>query len=292
MSANPLVAEYAARVGLDPAAIAEPTYATLSTIVRAHVLAVPFENLDLHLGKTPVPEPEPCWDKLVARRRGGWCHEHTRVIERVLSAIGFGVKVGTGQVHTPGGISPPGSHAFVLVTLEDPAVPGTNTFLIDVGFPLVVATAPLAVWDGPLDVAPEQKLAEGPVLTVCKAEDGTYARYVKDGDKWQQQWFWDGAAPGLNEHLLAQGCEWVCTGADSPFLKNTVISKPLPGGGRITLSGFNKIVTAPSGEKTKTPITPAEFVASLRSDFGVEGLEDMFEGERAETAPNPLEGAM
>ena len=52
-----------------------PDLATLRAIHRAHQHAIPFENLDVLLRRPLVMDPEPNFDKIVRRRRGGWCYE-------------------------------------------------------------------------------------------------------------------------------------------------------------------------------------------------------------------------
>ena len=47
-----------------------PTAATLRDLHRAHLLAVPFENLDIHLGRPIAFGQEDLFDKIVRRRRG------------------------------------------------------------------------------------------------------------------------------------------------------------------------------------------------------------------------------
>jgi N-hydroxyarylamine O-acetyltransferase len=50
-----------------------PTADTLRALHQAHVLAVPFENLDIHLGRLILLDEEQLFDKIVTQRRGGFC---------------------------------------------------------------------------------------------------------------------------------------------------------------------------------------------------------------------------
>ncbi|WP_340688147.1 arylamine N-acetyltransferase [Amycolatopsis coloradensis] len=52
-----------------------PAPATLRNLHRAWRLRVPYENLDLQLGKTILLDPEALIDKFTRRRRGGLCYE-------------------------------------------------------------------------------------------------------------------------------------------------------------------------------------------------------------------------
>jgi arylamine N-acetyltransferase len=66
-----------------------PELATLNAIVRAHVQSIPFENVDVLLGKPIELAPEAIVAKLVASRRGGYCFEHNTLLLHVLLALGF-----------------------------------------------------------------------------------------------------------------------------------------------------------------------------------------------------------
>ncbi len=91
------VAEYFNRVSYTGPT--EPTLDVLAALVAAHNRSIPFENLDPLMG-VPVVDlrPEALIDKLVRRRRGGYCFEHNGVMAYVLSELGFGVDVLGGRV--------------------------------------------------------------------------------------------------------------------------------------------------------------------------------------------------
>src|SRR4051812_27245840 len=71
--------------------VGTPTLATLTDLVAAHNRSIPFENLDPLLG-IPVADLSPAAlaDKLVHRRRGGYCYEHNGLMRHVLQQLGFG----------------------------------------------------------------------------------------------------------------------------------------------------------------------------------------------------------
>ena len=73
---------YLARIGLRGPC--EPTLETLVALHRAHMLSVPFENLDIHLGRPLVLDPAANFEKIVTRRRGGWCYEQNGLFGWVL----------------------------------------------------------------------------------------------------------------------------------------------------------------------------------------------------------------
>ena len=77
---------YFARIGwTDPVPATMPT---LAGLLRAHMIAIPFENLDVLLGKSPSLELDDLQTKLVDRKRGGYCYEHATLFQAVLARLG------------------------------------------------------------------------------------------------------------------------------------------------------------------------------------------------------------
>src|SRR5438046_8526480 len=68
---------------------ARPTFRTLAALVRAHMSKIPFENLDVLLGRRIRLDIDGLQRKLVHQRRGGYCFEHATLFAAVLEAIGF-----------------------------------------------------------------------------------------------------------------------------------------------------------------------------------------------------------
>ena len=110
---------------------------TLSAIHRAHITAVPYENLELQLGRPNVLAEEAFVEKLVKRRRGGWCYEMNGLLTRALRELGFSVtRVGGAVAREILGEAALGNHLVGLVDLE-------RRYVADVG-----------LMDGPLDAFP------------------------------------------------------------------------------------------------------------------------------------------
>jgi len=265
------VKDYLSRIGLEGKGNLSPTKENLHLINSHHLLHVPFENLDLTMGIEVVASVDKCWEKIVKKHRGGWCHEHILVIEKALSILGYKTKRGTGQVFVgPGALSPPGSHAFAHVTFDD-----GSKFLVDVGFPDTTTSA-LEITDNMLDKT--QITSNARQFKVTK-EGPIYFRwnYEPATKTWNKSWQWDESTPSIQVELYDQGNKWVQCGPNSPFQKNAIISLALPSG-RITLSGLNKIVTDASGNKTRTTISKEEFLETLRKSFGFD-LPNFFKNQ-------------
>lgn len=106
---------YLERIGY--AGEATPTGATLATLHEAHLRAVPFENLEIHLGRPMRIEPDELFGDLVDRRRGGYCFQMNELFALALSAIGFQVERFAARVWFGNPVPlPPRSHQCLRVT--------------------------------------------------------------------------------------------------------------------------------------------------------------------------------
>jgi N-hydroxyarylamine O-acetyltransferase len=104
----------------------EPTFETLSALHRAHMLSVPFENLDIHLGRRLVLDREANFEKIVIRRRGGWCYELNGLFGLLLERLGFPVTMLGARV-VGERVGDELGHLMLRVDLDRP-------WLADVGF--------------------------------------------------------------------------------------------------------------------------------------------------------------
>ncbi|MGA9677778.1 MAG: arylamine N-acetyltransferase [Mycobacterium sp.] len=127
---------------------AEPNLDVLQLLVTAHTQSIPFENLDPLLG-VPVDDlsPEALVDKLVRRRRGGYCYEHNGLMGYVLAELGFRVRRLAGRVVwmvPPDSPVPAQTHTVLAVTF-----PGSQgSYLVDVGFGGQTPTSPIRLETG------------------------------------------------------------------------------------------------------------------------------------------------
>jgi N-hydroxyarylamine O-acetyltransferase len=80
----------------------EPTLATLQSVQLAHLSSIPFENIDVRLGRPIGLDLETLQAKLVAGRRGGYCFEQNSLFAAALGALGFDVATLEARVRPPG----------------------------------------------------------------------------------------------------------------------------------------------------------------------------------------------
>ena len=117
---------YLSRVGYR--GIARPDLGTLVALHRRHLLAIPYENLDVQLGRPVGLDIEPIYEKLVLGRRGGWCYEMNGLFAWALEEIGFSVtRMAGGVGRSEIGEAAMGNHLALRVDLD-------GAYLADVGF--------------------------------------------------------------------------------------------------------------------------------------------------------------
>lgn len=127
---------YLARIGFDRRV--ETDRATLEALQRAHLTAVPFENLDVYTGSGVRTDLAWSLDKVVRRGRGGWCFELNGAFSALLEAIGFGVTRMAATVIEGDTPAPTPDHLTLRVDLDRP-------YLVDVGFGASGPIHPLAL---------------------------------------------------------------------------------------------------------------------------------------------------
>jgi N-hydroxyarylamine O-acetyltransferase len=110
---NPLLV----RLGVDA-----PLHADLPTLRRLHRAwrtHVPYENLDIQLGRSIQLDPEALLDKFGRRRRGGFCYEMNGALALLLRSVGFAVDVvESGVLAVVRGDDAWGNHVALLVTID------------------------------------------------------------------------------------------------------------------------------------------------------------------------------
>jgi N-hydroxyarylamine O-acetyltransferase len=239
---------------LDRAGVAGPAAgdaAGLRTLHRAHQLAVPFENLSIHLAEPISLDEADLIDKIVRRRRGGFCYELNGAFALLLEALGMRVSRVAARVHGEAGLSPPFDHLALVVRPAD----GSGPWLADVGFgshsdyPLL-----LEVRDGQDDPAGVFRLADAGAGDIDVLKDG------------QPQYRLE-----TRERTLADcvpTCWWQQTSPQSHFTRSTICSRRTPDG-RVSISG-RTLFTTRDGTKTEQRIdTDDALLAAYRDHFGI-----------------------
>ncbi|QEL20673.1 arylamine N-acetyltransferase [Limnoglobus roseus] len=153
-----------------------PTLDVLRQIVHAHLCSIPFENVDVLLGRGVSLADADVEQKLVRDRRGGYCFEQNSLLLRALAALAFSAAPLSARVRlkAPREVIPPRTHLFLRVDLD--GVP----WLADVGVGGLSPTASVR-----LDVMGDEQPTPHEPRRIVR-EDGTpllrYFHQAKVGD--------------------------------------------------------------------------------------------------------------
>lgn len=161
------VDRYLARVGLPRS---EPSAAALRSLHAAHVRAIPFENVDVVLGRHRGISLPVVFDKLVGRKRGGYCYEHALLFAAVLERLGYRVRRSYARVQP----DHPGPETHMMLVVE---VDGVE-HLVDVGFGAQVMYPMPLVHGAEVDQAGwlHRIVREDDLWTLQKRVDGGWER--------------------------------------------------------------------------------------------------------------------
>jgi N-hydroxyarylamine O-acetyltransferase len=228
-----------------------PTPETLRSLHRAHMFAVPFENLDIHLGRKIICDEDRFLHKIVNERRGGFCYELNGAFAALLRALGFQVTLLSARAGCDNGSDGPEfDHLTLRVDLEEP-------WLADVGFGDSFLE-PLRLEPGLVE---EQF---GCRYRIVPSGEGLRMESDADG-KWKNQYLFTLQPRHLSE--FAAMCHYHQTSPESPFTRKRVCSRATSEG-RITLSD-GKLITTSHGVRQERMLVDEEWRASLRELFGV-----------------------
>jgi len=260
------VAAYFDRIGFRGPA--EPTVETVRALVAAHNGAIPFENLDPLMG-IPVADLSVAalTDKLVHRRRGGYCYEHNGLMGYVLEELGFGVERLAGRVVwlNPDGPLPAQTHQVLSVTV--PGVEGP--LLVDVGFGGQTLTSPIRLQPGPV-----QQTRHEP-YRISERGDG-YQLEAQVRGEWQPLYmFTSRPQPRID---LEVGSWYVSTYPNSFFVTG-LTTAIVTDDARYNMRGRNLAIHRAEGTEKIRFDTAAEVLDALANRFGIE-IDDL--GDRAD----------
>jgi N-hydroxyarylamine O-acetyltransferase len=244
-------AAYLTRIGVARPLVLDA--GALRELHRAHLMAVPFENLSIHLGESISLDEADLIDKIVGRRRGGFCYELNGAFACLLESLGARVRRLSARVYgNDGRPGPPFDHLALVVRLPD----GTGPWLADVGFGRH-STYPLLA-----DVRAEQADPGGRFL-LADTPDGDID-VTRDG---QPQYRLELRERSLDDFVPT--CWWQQTSPQSHFTRSVICSRPTEDG-RISISGRRLIRTA-GGQSTEEDLPDDQAVlAAYRDQFGID----------------------
>ncbi|HEY9580627.1 MAG TPA: arylamine N-acetyltransferase [Rhizorhapis sp.] len=247
------VEAYLRRIGLEQAP--RPDQEGLMSVQRAHRWAIPFENFDIPLGRGISLDPAAVFDKLVVRRRGGYCFEQNQLFLRALLQLGFDARPLLARVWLMAEGVPPLTHTLNLVTL------GGRQWIADAGFGGDF-TPPLPLAGGETAPAPGGvlfRLIEDERGWVLQRNGGATGGSVG----WQDQYSFTLARVEPSD--LEMGNHWTSTRPGTRFTTLCMVSRALPEGRAGLMERHLSVCRL--GQSEEREITDAKEYRALLADI-------------------------
>lgn len=244
------LAAYLRRIGYEGAVA--PSEECLRRLHRAHMMAVPFENLDIGLKRPILLDEKRFFDKIVRRRRGGFCYELNGLFAALLREVEFRVTPLSARVFGEGGREGREfDHLTLRVDLGEP-------WLADVGFGDSFLE-PLQLREG------FEQEQQGVMYRLEAGERWKFLR--REAGSWKPLYDFTLVPRTLSEFTAA--CHHTQTSPESWFTQRRMCSRPTQEG-RVTLSDL-RLITTRDGQKQERELrSEDEFRAVLREFFDVE----------------------
>ncbi|NUO85195.1 MAG: arylamine N-acetyltransferase [Cupriavidus sp.] len=248
-----------ARLGI--AVPPSPTLQALDAVLAAHLATIPFENVDPLLRRAVRIDLDAVFDKLVTRRRGGYCFELNTLLGAGLGALGYEVTPLAARVRwgVPDDVPTMTSHMLLRVEVAH------RSYLVDVGFggPTPFRAMPLS--EPPDDGFP-YRLAPSPPQAGTSAFHSYDLQARGDAD-WIPVYRFD-LTPQPPIDFEARNW-YVSTHPDSIFLQRLMAART-DGGTRVTLANGELAERAPDGSVRRTHLPHADAVVqALSQRFGI-----------------------
>jgi len=231
----------------------DPTASVLINIHRAHMLSVPFENLDIFLGREIICDERRLVRKIVEENRGGFCYELNGALAALLRRLGFRVTLLSARVPRPdGSLAPEFDHLTLRVDLDDP-------WLADVGFGDLFLE--------PLKLIPgvEQEQA-GRKFRISQLNDSFLLERTEADASWKKQYVFTLQPRQLAE--FASMCRYHQTSPESHFTQKRLCSLATADG-RITVSDRRLIITVDGRKEERILGSDDVRQRALKEYFGI-----------------------
>lgn len=238
-----------------------PSFETLEGLHAAHLAAIPFENLDVRLGRPVGLDLASLQDKLVHRRRGGYCFEQNSLFAAVLRRIGFEVETLEARVRPPDAPGPlPRAHMALRVEAAG------RSWLADVGFGANGPARPV-----PLDGG-ESEEAFGAYAVVPEAA-GVHALCRRVDGVWRDLYAFT-LTPALPVDFEVAH-HFTSTHPRSPFVNTLTVQRSTPDLRQVLRerSYVERVVVQGKVAETARALTDRQVVRLVTETFGLDVVE-------------------
>ena len=253
----------------------EPSAANLAALVKAHRFAVPYETLDLWRGRHVTLATEEIYDKVVTRRRGGYCFELNGLFAWLLRELGYNVREYFGRWHFGEDLKfPKRRHRVVVVSLAK-----YPNLIADVGIGLPFLMGPIKFVFDEVQVVGRQTYR---IVRDAMPTPAAVVEVQKRDGSWDRVFSFD-TSPQLPIDF-AYAHYWCKTHPTSDFRKKVWVFLPSDDGSMRSIASELDpetgeltpvlALTAPDGKQTKVPLRTEDRLAeALHEHFGIVEVE-------------------
>jgi N-hydroxyarylamine O-acetyltransferase len=287
---------YLDRIGLDPDAVAGANRETLRSLQRAHVTAVPFETLSItgdphgpRNGEGVSLDPANTYEKVVERRRGGFCYELNGLFGQLLRELGYDPDRVAARVVNDGAARPPANHLSHVVEFD-------RRYVVDVGIGVPTMRRPTPL-DG--EVREDAAGVEWRVVESDRPDAAYVSQYRtpggdagdgqsddagdgedadeqnsssprsttshEDADGWSDRYVFSDVP--RDRSYFAATCDFLSTAPESPFTGDPVVTLATEHGHkRLTTE---TLTVTENGEKRERSVAPEKWHDVLETEFGL-----------------------
>lgn len=228
---------------------------TLRALHRAHVATVPFENLDVILGRGISLDLADIQEKMVRQRRGGYCYESNLLFAAVLERIGFDVRRQLIRTLDPVITPRPRSHMTTFVKVDG------VTWFADVGFGSGLLE--------PVELDNRRTFQQGAweFRLTGPADDGGVRLQQRQPDAWTTL-YTISCEPTYGVDVLVAN-ENSSTSPGSPFTRRPIVVHR-HSDHELRLIGRELTLMRPGCEEVTRVITETDYRVTLAEQFGIE----------------------
>ena len=233
-----------------------PTVSSLASLLRRHACSVPFENIDVQLGRSLTIDVEDAFEKIVEHGRGGWCYEQNGLFGWALSEMGFDVMRVAGAVRRDErGDAALNNHLCLLVREPGAEKP---IYLADAGFGGSM-TAPIELT--------ESRHTQPPYRIALRFADERCWRLSEQSADGESNY--EFTAKPADEAALAAKSEQLQNDPQSGFVQTLVVQKRLPDA-HVCLRGRVLATTTATGKQSALLKSADDLAATVSELCGLD----------------------
>ena len=183
----------------------------LNALQSAHIAKYSFNSLAVVLGKSISLDVQDVFQKIVVQHKGGYCFEHNKLVQNVLEALGFEVRLLLARVVYNQNIDTPRTHRIMMVSLNG------SDYIVDAGFGHLGARLPVN-----MELGLDQDQGDARYRIIKNAQQEYSYQIFKDGDFFTLYTF---NTERYSEADCTLGHFYSHQSPDAAFVNNLVISR-------------------------------------------------------------------